>query len=322
MVSQSDPELAAKALSGLARYEDAPRLEPTAPKPVVASHGAATVRDHGGTGPPVLLVPSLINPPRILDLDPQVSLARAIAAMGRQVLLLDWGKSTRRADLSVGECVEQIMEPILDELGEPVALVGYCLGGTMARAAANLAPVERVATLAAPWTFAGYPDQARASLAELWAGSKGAADRLGQLPMEVLQAAFWSLDPKRTVGKFARFADVDPASDEARRFVTLEDWANEGEPLPFPAARELIEDLFGDDISGRGEWRIGGRIVTHEPDCPVLNISASNDRITPAATAPAGESVQIDSGHVGMIVGAARSKLHEALSKFLSPSCR
>jgi polyhydroxyalkanoate synthase len=115
---------------------------------------------------------------------------------------------------------------------------------------------------------------------------------------------------------------VDPASADARRFVTLEDWANEGEPLPFPAARELMEDLFGDDLPGRGEWRIGGRIVTHEPDCPVLNISASNDRITPAATAPAGESVQIDSGHVGMIVGSARSKLHEALSKFLSPSCR
>ena len=57
---------------------------------------------------------------------------------------------------------------------------------------------------------------------------------LGALPMEVLQAAFWSLDPERTVRKFAEFGRLDPASAEARRFVELEEWANEGEPLPLP----------------------------------------------------------------------------------------
>ena len=131
-------------------------------------------------------------------------------------------------------------------------------------------------------------DTSRAALARLWDAARPAAERMGALPMEVLQGAFWSLDPERTVGKFARLAATDPASDRARRFVTLEDWANEGEPLPLPAARELIEDLFGRDLSGRGEWRVGGRTVTPEIEAPLFNISAANDRITPAASAPPG----------------------------------
>ena len=65
-----------------------------------------------------------------------------------------------------------------------------------------------------------------------------------------MQASFWSLDPERTVRKFAEFGRLDPAGAEARRFVELEEWANEGEPLPYPAAKELIEELFGRDRPG------------------------------------------------------------------------
>ena len=53
----------------------------------------------------------------------------------------------------------------------------------------------------------------------MWRHSQGAAQQLGALPMEVLQAAFWSLDPERTVRKFAAFGRLDPASAEARRFI-------------------------------------------------------------------------------------------------------
>ena len=57
--------------------------------PETARVAGACLRDHGGEGPPAVLVPSLINPPRILDLDAQVSLAAAVARMGRRSLLLD-----------------------------------------------------------------------------------------------------------------------------------------------------------------------------------------------------------------------------------------
>jgi len=292
------------------------------PMPEAARVRSACLRDHGGDGPPAVLIPSLINPPDILDLDRDVSLADAIRGMKRRTLLLDWGAAKHRADLSVSGHIEQLLLPLLAGLGEPAALIGYCLGGTMAIAASNLAACDRVATLASPWHFSRYPAESRDALLEMWTRSRASALELGALPMEVLQAAFWSLDPERTVRKFAEFGALDPASPQAHRFVALEDWANEGEPLPYPAAQELIESLFIADLPGSGEWSIGGQAIADEGGCPALNILAARDRIAPAATAPAGRSVRIESGHVGMIVGSARRQLHAELAGFLDPACR
>lgn len=282
--------------------------------------GGACLRDHGGAGPPVVLIPSLINPPRILDLDEQSSLASALAGMGRRCLLLDWGKAAERK-LDIGGHIEELLLPLLRSIGEPAALVGYCLGGTMAIAAANLVECDQVVTLASPWRFAAYPPESLAALRDMWRHSDAASRELGALPMEVLQASFWSLDPQRTVSKFAEFGRLDPASTQARRFVTLEDWANEGEPLPYLAAKDLMENLFECDLPGRGEWQVGGRTVTDKLPMPLLNLTAERDRIAPAATAAGGETIAIPSGHVGMIVGSARQQLHEALKAFLTP-CR
>lgn len=320
-LSASEPETARKALHGLAIYETAARGPGREQRPIAAEHLGVALRDCGGAGPPAVLVPSLINPPSVLDLDAEVSLAQAVAGMGRRALLLDWGEAAARSDLDIAGHVDRRLVPLLGKLGEPAALVGYCLGGTMAIAAANLVPVERVATLAAPWAFSGYPDEARAALLALWRAARPAAASLHALPMEVLQSAFWSLDPRRTVAKFARLAGLDPASAEARRFVALEDWANHGEPLPLPAARELIEDMFAADFPGSGRWRVGGRAASDALGVPVLHCTAASDRITPGATAARGEQRQIPAGHVGMVVGSARRELHAVLKGFLTP-CR
>jgi polyhydroxyalkanoate synthase len=320
-VSEQDAELARAALAGLRKYESAERRVRPAAMPEIARVNGACLRDHGGEGPPAVLVPSLINPPRILDLDEELSLAGAVARMGRRALLLDWGEARARQELDVAGHVDHLLLPLLRSISEPVALVGYCLGGTMAIAAANLVECERVVTLAAPWNFSRYPEPSRAALRDMWRHSESASREFGALPMEVLQASFWSLDPERTVRKFAEFGGLDPMSSEAQRFVELEDWANEGEPLPYPAAKELIEGLFEHDRPGRGQWRVGGRCVTDELSVPLLNLTAERDRIAPAATAAAGETIGIAAGHVGMIVGSASARLHQAMKAFLAP-CR
>ena len=319
--SLRDPKLAADALAGLRAYEAAPRLERPLARAEIERVRGATLRDRGGAGPPAVLVPSLINPPRILDLDDDVSLTQAIAQMDRRTLLLDWGPSGDRSELSVAGHIEHLLLPLLRSIGEPVALIGYCLGGTMAIAAANLVPAERVVTLAAPWNFSRYADASKQALRGMWSHSKGAAASLGALPMEVLQAAFWSLDPERTVRKFAEFGQLDAASAEARRFVELEEWANEGEPLPYPAAKELVEELFGEDRPGSGEWTVGGQAVTDRLPCPSLHLTAERDLIAPPQTAASDQVVAIPTGHVGMIVGSARTQLHDQLKAFLTP-CR
>ena len=287
--------------------------------PEAARIRGATLRDHGGNGPPAVLIPSLINPPRILDLDGEVSLARAIAAMGRRVLLLDWGAASERAELDIAGHVEGLLVPLLRALGEPAALVGYCLGGTMAVAAAGLVPCEQVVTIATPWHFSRYPERSRSALADIWQGSQGTARALGALPMEVLQGAFWSLEPERTVRKFAGFGRLEPSSAKARRFVALEDWANAGEPLPYPAAAELLEGMFAQDRPGRGEWTVGGLAIAEQPAVPAVHLLAGRDVIAPAETAPAGETRTIAAGHVGMVVGSQRARLHAELAGILQP---
>ena len=316
--SQSDPALARRALAGLEAYEHAPRPPARIEPPAIARVAGAALRDHGGDGAPIILVPSLINPPHILDLDDETSLTRAMSQPGRQLLLLDWGPAAKRSGLDVAGHVENLLLPLLDSLGEPATVIGYCLGGTMALAAANLVPVRRLVTIAAPWHFARYPADSRAALDRLWAQSQTASQSLGALPMEVLQAGFWALDPERTVHKFAEFGALDPSSDLARRFITLEDWANEGEPLPLPAARELFEDLYRDDSPGAGRWQVGGQAIAERPPVPTLHLVAGEDRIVPPASAPDGEQRHIASGHVGMIVGRARTQLHESLRRFLA----
>jgi polyhydroxyalkanoate synthase len=311
-----------RTLAGLRAYQEAPRQAPPEPAPALDEKLGAALRDYGGSGPPLLFIPSLINPPNVLDLGPERSLLRWLSERGFRVLLLDWGWDVdARRNLSVAGHVEEIALPFISRLGEPPLLTGYCLGGTMAMAAAGLTEVRGLALIAAPWRFSGFPDEARRNVEKLWNASQPAVRALGLLPMEVLQSAFWSLDPARTVGKFERLASLAPESAEARAFVMLEDWANDGPPIPEAAAREMMEDLFGQDRTGRGEWRVGG--VPVDPGrlgCPLLNIVSLTDRIVPAATAAhAGERLELEQGHVGMVVGSrAEEKLWRPLAEWLS----
>jgi len=315
-VAQENAALAKRALDGLARYEREVRPPLPGPKPALGDAAGAMLRDHGGTGPPVILVPSLINPPHVLDL-PGQSLAEALAKR-HHVMLLDWGPAGTRADVDLAGHIERMLLPLVRQIGREVALVGYCLGGTMALAAANLTPVARIATLASPWRFSAYPEESRTALGKLWHGAAPATRLLGVLPTEVLQLAFWSLDPRGVVAKFADLAGAPEGSEAIRRFVALEDWANDGEPLPLPAARDLIEQLFLADRPGRGEWTIAGTPIRPDP-APALHFTARTDRIVPAASAPPGAAHAVSSGHVGMVVGSrAPELLHRPLLEFLA----
>ncbi len=311
-----------RALTGLRAYQEAPRAPRPEPMPAVMDSHGASLRDYGGSGPPVLFIPSLINPPNVLDLCPDRSLLRWLASCGFHIHLLDWGWDVEaRRSLSVAGHVERIALPFIAGLPEPPLLVGYCLGGTMAVAAAALAPVRGLATIAAPWHFSGFPDDAGTALQSLWRTAAPAVAAMGLLPMEVLQSAFWSLDPGRTVSKFERFARLEAGTPAAQAFVTLEDWANDGPPIPEAAAVEMFQALFDEDRTGRGEWRVGGEVIDSSSlPCPVFNIVSTSDRIVPHATAiGAGERLDLDQGHVGMVVGGrAMESLWQPLAAWLS----
>lgn len=317
----ADPARLTRALAGLRAYQDAPREAPMPTMPAVAQAGRATLRDYGGSGRPVVFVPSLINPPGILDLSAETSLLRWLATQGMRPLLVDWGTpGAEDRDLDLAGHVETLLVPLLQSLGEPPVLVGYCLGGTLAIAAAARTPVAALVSIAAPWHFSGYGAQSQAAMAAMWAAAAPVSAALGMLPIEVLQAGFWQLDPARTIAKYEAFGARPPDSAAARAFVRLEDWANTGAPLPHAAARALFEECIAQDRPGAGRWRVGDAIV--DPlrlGCPAIEFVSLNDRIVPAATAiglPDRRDLAL--GHVGMIVGTrARTALWHPLAAWI-----
>jgi polyhydroxyalkanoate synthase len=258
----------------------------------------------------------------VLDLSENRSLLRHMAAAGHDAYLVDWG-TPGQADAALGldGHITQRLLPLLRALPRPPILVGYCLGGSLALGAAAVAPVPAVATIAAPWRFDAFPHADRALIAGLWRDARPVCERLGYAPMEVLQSGFWAIDPARTIAKYAAFADMEPGSDAERAFLAVEDWANQGAPLTYAAARDLFERFYADNAPGAGTWRVNGRATDPAAlDCPTLSIVSTSDRIVPSAAGPAlGEERRLTLGHVGMVVsGRARAMLWQPLSLWLS----
>ncbi|MGL4313120.1 MAG: alpha/beta fold hydrolase, partial [Sphingomonas sp.] len=317
-------EREAAALAGLAAYQTARRGKGRRLAGVRYRQGRARLRAYSrpSEARAVIVVPSLINPPTILDLTPHQSLMRWLAEQGFNPFLLDWGSPGADArDMDLTQHVERLLIPLIRRFKRPPVLAGYCLGGTLAAGAAAATPVAGLAMVAAPWHFAGFGSRAKADIAALWMGSRALCDAMGVVPMEVLQSGFWRLDPRRTIAKYERFASIAPRSQAARDFVALEDWANAGAPLPFAAGRQLFDEFVAADLPGSGGWRIKGKTVDPRAlDCPAIDFVSTSDRIVPAATASGIASRHdVAAGHVGMIVGGkARDQLWQPLADWIS----
>ena len=321
----ASPERRAVALAGLRAYQDAPRGRARRPVPARFRKGRARLRDYGAKGSrgrAVIVIPSLINPPFILDLIPDNSLLRWLANQGFRPFLLDWGTpGPAERNMDVTAHVEQLLLPLIAKFEEPPVLAGYCLGGTIAMAAACAVPVAGLAMIAAPWRFSGFGDAARNDIAELWRAAQPACETMGLVPMEVLQAGFWRLDPARTIAKYEAFAAMEAGSAAARSFVAMEDWANAGAPLPYAAGRQMFDDFIDADLPGTGRWRVNGTIVDPASlACPAVDFVSMSDRIVPApSAADLPDRRDLGAGHVGMIVGrSARARLWEPLANWIA----
>ena len=297
--------------------------------------GTTRLRDYApGGGRPVLLVPSLINRAYILDLSARRSLARWLAAnTGLRPLLVDWdapGEAERAFDLTdyIAGRLAAALDVAAALAGGPVPVVGYCMGGLLALALARLRAdaVSRLALLATPWDFhADRPETARAAGAMV-ATMLPSLERWGELPVDLIQALFYTLDPLLVVRKFVRFGTGDPAAPEAAAFVALEDWLNDGVGLALPVALECIVGWYGANTPAAGAWRVAGTAVRPADIAPpTLVMVPRDDRIVPPASAralatalPAATVRTPPAGHVGMVAGRrAASQVWRPLADWL-----
>lgn len=324
-----------EVLQGIQAYHAHPFRRDLAPPPVLWREGTTRLLDYGGTGPvAALFVPSLINRYYVLDLTADQSLARWLAQRGVRVLVLDWdapGKIEAGFDLDdyIAGRLERAVEQAIATVGGPLALVGYCLGGNLALAAAlrRQSDLAGLALLATPWDFhAGSAGQAG-----LLALVEGHLDILlrafGELPVDVLQLLFTWLDPQLAPRKFRRFAAMPPESAAARGFVALEDWLNDGVPLAPKVARQCLVEWYGRNLPMQGAWTVLGRpIRPAKLRLPAFLAIPGNDRIVPPASAlalaqtlPAAKVVRPRAGHIGMVVGqGGRRGLWQPLGDWLA----
>jgi poly(3-hydroxyalkanoate) synthetase len=303
-------------LAGIAAYRRHPWRRELADPPAVWSEGETRLLDYGGAARPVLFVPSLINRAYVLDLAPRHSMMRWLAGQGVRPLLLDWGwPGQAERQFTLTDYIAGRLERALVAVGGRVVLVGYCMGGLLAVAAALRRPelVSALALLAVPWDF-HVPDPDRpAALARLLPLFEPAFAFGGTLPVDALQLLFAMLDPFAVAQKYRSFAALAPEGRRAQLFVALEDWLNDGVPLAAPVARECLEGWYGRNTPGRRQWRVAGLPV----DPAALRLPAfvavpARDRIVPPESAlPLAEAIagavlhQPGAGHVGMVAGSA-----------------
>lgn len=327
-------------LDGINAYRHHPYRRALADPPIAWAEGTTRLLDYRlptcTNGTPVLVIPSLINRAYILDLTRRRSLMRYLAEKGLAPFLVDWGapgpaeRAFTLTDYIAGR-LESALDAVVRLTGRPPAVLGYCMGGLLALALACRRPesVARLALLATPWDFVVGRESHAVMMRALADPLGRLIDAFGEVPIDLLQAMFASLDPGLAGRKFTTFARLKPQSALARDFVAMEDWANDGVPLAAAVARECLFGWYGDNHPAEGRWRIAGTpILPEQAALPTLVLVPARDRIVPPASAlplacriPGARLMELKGGHVGMLTGPrAKTEVYGPLTRWLSRS--
>ncbi len=332
---------------GIERYQQHPYQREALDASVFWSQGSACLRDIApkDNGYPVFVIPSLVNRYYILDLMEDNSFLRWLGKEGWRPFVMDWG-APGDAEKAFGledyicEYLKPALRQVKEKTGVPPILLGYCMGGTLSVALANLCQDDicSLVLMASPWDFHKEQDQRgdqrQAHEQENRIQQQGAwlssllplIDAQGEMPQELLQTLFASLDLTLSLRKFSAFTRLKEQSVEERNFVALEDWLNDGVCLTAKVSRECFEGWYGDNSPEQGTWSIEGKKINPSNlDVPALSVISSRDRIVPAESSYAlaekiskGTVLETPLGHIGMIVSrSAQSKIWTPVSDWM-----
>ncbi len=342
---KSNLEKMREILDALKTWQHHPFHRQNSDPPVVWQSGSSRLLDYGGaskttSAPPVLVIPSLVNKPYILDLSPENSLMQMLAATGLRPYLLDWGTpEMAESEFDLNDYILSRALPALNEIhqisGVKIGVLGYCMGGTIAATMSLLSnKINALTTIGAPWNFSS-PTGNQLLLQQIASTDNGQNLRtliqnlsraFGNLPYIFLQSLFAAINPNQFQSKFLLFNQMDPLSNTAQQFVAIEDWLNDGLPLTGPAADDLLVKWHIQNQIMNGKWRINNtRIDATKITIPGMFVCGKSDTIAPPEATLAlpkqvrnATLIQPDTGHVGMIVGSkSREQVILPIANFL-----
>ena len=237
-----------------------------------------------------------------------------------------------------------------------ISLFGQSQGGTLSVMYASLfpdGPLRNLVLLSAPTEFAPL-NPGPFGLWTLASRHRGmyfdpaiVPRFLGNLPTDLtsqvltLGAALQATGVGAAARPFGRGRSVyDAALREARRladadvsmrsWLAVSKWVDDAAPFPGETFRKWVGDFYQRDdlVKGLVELR-GSRVDLSNIRCAVLNVSGKWDYVVPPsqteattalASGPDQQSVSLDAGHVGMLVGpAAVDGLWPRLREWLAP---
>lgn len=284
---------------------------------------------------PLLIVPSLINRWYIVDLRAGASLVEGLVEAGIDTYCLDWGvaededRYTSWDDL-VARLRHMVRRVQRDTGADKVAILGYCMGATVAGIYTALYPASVAAfvNLAGPFDFA-KGGRLTEMVDPRWFDADAIAEA-GNVTPRQMQSGFSSLRPTLDIAKWIRVAERAHEPATMRAFRALEAWAGDNVPFPGEAYRTYIGELYQENRLVGGSHRVRGRVADlGNIRCPVLSIVAERDNICPPAAATAlndacgstdTEVLAVPGGHVGAVVGSRASRqMFPALAAWLRP---
>lgn len=272
---------------------------------------------------PVLLVPSLINRHYVLDLMPGKSFAEYLVAQGHDVHVIDWGTpGDEDRYLSFDDIADKYLGRALRQTAGPngkAHVLGYCLGGTLAAIHAAAHP-ERFASFVALAAPVDFDDD---GIMSIWTQQPqfdvgAVVDACGNVPWQIMQAAFHMIRPTMGLAKAVGVADKLWNDEFLDGFFALETWGNDNVSFPGEAYREYIEKLYRANALVKGELTLSGEgVALKNLSCPTLAITFEHDNIVPQKSAAAllehigaadKQRIHLPGGHVGAVVSRAAAK--------------
>lgn len=323
-------------LQGVQLYQQSSGQREMSDPPVIWALGSAKVLDYSQTKDPnapiLFVVPSLINRAYILDLTEDLSFLRQLAQEGIRPFLLDWGElSEAERDFSLEDYIKRYLFAAYDHVKshtqQPVSMLGYCMGGNLTLATAQLRPdVEKLILLATPWDFhAGH--EWLTPWIHASSGYLGQViDQSAELPIEQIQSMFAMLNPLSVIRKFRKLPKFSEDLKKIQDFAIVEDWLNDCTPLAAKVAKECLFGWYLDNKTLQKQWTITEQVIDPSKlTQPILVILPQADKIVPPSSAEAltqfllsPQILRPETGHLGAIIGRqAKEQIIPKLIEFI-----